>query len=193
MKNVHRKINNLLTAVVVGFGLYLILSPILPSIDFWFQKRAGFDVPAFASSSEVKPEDIPTDNRIAIASIGLNEVILDGPNSGLINDGAYRQYHTSTPDQGSNTVITGHRFTYSPSVAAPFYHLDKVKVGEEIVVAWGGKVYRYKVVETKVVEPTEIGVEAPTEDSTLTLYTCTPLWTAEKRLVIVAKLEGQNE
>lgn len=195
----HRKINNILTVLTVSLGVYLLLSPLLPAIDFWWQKRGGFDVPAYARSGEdensksLPVELIPEENRLAIPTIGLDELVFDGSNKGLIDKGVYRQYQTSTPDKGGNTVLTGHRFSYTPSVKAPFYHLDKVKLGDTISLAWQKKVYRYNVVDIRVVEPTEISVEANTKEPKLTLYTCTPLWTADKRLVIVASLEGVVE
>lgn len=196
LNHAHRKINNILTVLVVGLGFYLVLSPVLPSLDFWWRKRTGFDVPAYAESTntnQTPPEDIPKDNRLAIPSIGIDEVIIDSNNPNAVDKGVLRQPKTSKPPLGSNTVLIGHRFSYSPSIKFPFYNLDKVALGDSVVVAWEGVVYRYKVTEVKVVEPTEIAIEAPTEDARLTLYTCTPLWTAEKRLVIIAKpiLEDQ--
>ena len=39
-----------------------------------------------------------------------------------------------------------------------------------------------------VVDPTQIEIEAPTDDPILTLYTCTPVWTAAQRLIVRSKL-----
>jgi sortase A len=38
--------------------------------------------------------------------------------------------------------------------------------------------------------PTEIGVIAPSSDARLTLTTCHPRFSAAKRLIVVAQLEG---
>ena len=40
--------------------------------------------------------------------------------------------------------------------------------------------------EKAVVEKTAVEIESPTEDDILTLYTCTPLWSSSKRLVVQA-------
>jgi sortase A len=102
--------------------------------------------------------------------------------------GVWHLPYTSTPDKGGNTVLVGHRFTYAgPAV---FYHLDKVQVGDDVTMQWQNKTYTYTVTEVKVVPPTETSVEANTKDPQLTIYTCTPLWTAKNRLVIVAKPVG---
>jgi sortase A len=51
----------------------------------------------------------------------------------------------------------------------------------------------YKVAEIKTVASTAGEVEAPTDTDQLTLYTCTPLWSAKERLVIVAKPIGGSD
>jgi sortase A len=84
--------------------------------------------------------------------------------------------------------LVGHRFTYAG--AAVFYNLDKVKSGDQIIVYWHGKAYEYKVFNISQVSPNKASVEAPTNESILTLYTCTPLLTAKDRLVIQAVLEN---
>jgi sortase A len=54
-----------------------------------------------------------------------------------------------------------------------------------LTLFWNNQEYRYKVKEIKEVQPTDIYIEENTTESILTIYTCTPLWTAEKRLVII--------
>lgn len=188
--SMHRKINNILTVIVIGLGSYLLLAPFTPSIDFWVKKRGGFDTPSYAIKTDVKKAvaDIPSDNRLAIPSIGLDEHVFESTVPDGINKGVYQRPKTSDPSLGSNTVFVGHRFSYFPNIPSPFYNLDKVSLGDEMVVVWKGVIYRYKVKEIKVVEPTEFMVEAPTKESKLTIYTCTPLWSASQRLVIISEL-----
>ncbi|MDQ5961659.1 MAG: Sortase, partial [Patescibacteria group bacterium] len=56
----------------------------------------------------------------------------------------------------------------------------------KIYVVWDGILYTYGVETTETVLPTEIAIESPTPDARLTLYTCTPLWTASHRYVVHA-------
>jgi len=105
-----------------------------------------------------------------------------------LNSGVVRLPTGSTPDKGGNTVIVGHRFSYT-APRGIFYFLNKVHVNDEIGLVWNDKTYAYKVASVQQVPPTEISVEAPTVDARLTLYTCTPLWLPKERLVIIAELE----
>lgn len=149
------------------------------------QANAGLPYQSQLAKGSMGRKDIPTDSRLVIPKIALDQHIYEGTSPYLVNKGVWARPNTSTPPKGSNTVLVGHRFTYDGP--ATFYNLDKVAVGDPIVVYWRGKEYDYKVSETKVVPPTAIDVEAPTKDPQLTIYTCTPLWSAKNRLVVVAK------
>jgi sortase A len=133
-----------------------------------------------------QPEAIPAENTVVIPRLQLQQTIHENKNPqwGLAK-GVWHDPHSSAPDQGKNTVLTGHRFTYAG--AAVFYHLDKVQPDDPIVVYWNKKKYTYKVHSIKVAPPTDSSVVAQTDDHTLTIYTCTPLITAKNRLIIIAK------
>ena len=68
------------------------------------------------------------------------------------------------------------------------YHLDKLKVGNTIEVFWAGQRYAYVVDAILITPPTAVEIEQPTSQPTLTIYTCTPLFTVDKRLVVRAHL-----
>jgi len=70
-----------------------------------------------------------------------------------------------------------------------FFNLDKVDIGDRIHITSDLGEYNYIVLEKKEVEPNDISIIQDTDDYTLTLVTCTPLWTSQKRLVVVAKLD----
>lgn len=197
ISQLHHQINNLLSVVVIGLGLYLIIAPLVPALQFWWQKRHGFAqteyVEAVVNNRPVSEDIIPDDNRIAIPSIGLNEPINEGSSLAAADTGPWRLPQTSTPPEGSNTVIVGHRFSYAQDIAKPFYSLDKVEVGNQIIIYWQKQVYKYMVVDKLVVTPNQTSIQDPTDDARLTLYTCTPLWTARNRLVIVAIPEVSDE
>ena len=102
-----------------------------------------------------------------------------------MSKGIWHPDNTSTPDRSGNTILSGHRFTYGgPAV---LYHLDKVQVGDGITVFWDKQQYDYKVTSVQTVPPSATNVLAPTTESQLTIYTCTPLVTAKNRLVVIAK------
>jgi sortase A len=191
----HKKVNYILAAVATFIALYIIAAPLLPGLAYWWGSRNGYAQPAYVSEALKfnKPSSTNAQgNRLVIPKIGIDEPILEGAYASVADKGLWHRPASSTPDKPGNTVIVGHRYSYKPGVAQAFYNLDKLEVGEKIVVAWGGKSYVYAVTEIKVVPPTAIEVEANTTDTRLTLYTCTPLWTAKDRLVVVAKPIGVN-
>lgn len=189
--------NWLLIALILLTNSYILLSPLLPQLDLWWRKHqtqatAGLPYQTRLDENSGKNDkrgDIPKDNRLVIPKIALNQYIWQSTNPWILNKGVWARPQTSTPPEGSNTVLTGHRFTYDgPST---FYSLDKVTKGDKIIVYWKEKEYDYTVTEIKVVPPTAIEIERSTTDKQLTLYTCTPLWSAKNRLVVVAKLDEE--
>lgn len=193
-KPTHHQVNNGLSIVVILMGLYIVLMPFLPQIAFWFKGGAQYVYRGELSAGQDDSNLIepPRDNRLVIPDLSLDEEVIEGGNLGVINDGGtWRRPNTSTPDKGGNTVIVGHRFTYAG--ASTFYHLDKMKPGQKFGVWWEGKEYVYEVFAKEVVPATQLRVENPTEEPIVTLYTCTPLWTAKDRLVVQAKLISGGE
>jgi len=138
-------------------------------------------------------EPAPADmqNRLIIPAMLLDQPINEGKDMSALKNGPWRLPQTSTPSKGSNTVIVGHRFTYSNPHGA-FYHLDKVRAGDEIGIYWQNKKYLYRVAKSEVVPANRISVEAPTGKAQLTLYTCAPLWWPKDRLVVTAVLEDKQ-
>jgi len=179
--------------VVALLAMYVAVAPFLPQVGWWVTHDSpikgilpsGSNAAASPASEQKIKED-----KLFIPSIDLAEPIHGGGKESL-NLGVWRVPHTSTPDRGGNTVLVGHRFTYRDPTGV-FYHLDKVKEGDEITVHWQGKAYEYEVTEIKVVPASEVSVEHNTTEPRLTIYTCTPLWSTEKRLVIIAEPKGAH-
>lgn len=178
-----RRGNNLLSLIIVVLALYIIVWPFLPSITWWVQYQA----PVISSAPTVDLSAArPTQNTLIIPGLGMAEAIHEGQNASTLNKGVWHRPATSTPDKQSNTVLSGHRFTYSGK--SVFYYLDKVKVGDPVYVYWDQKQYRYEVTQLLEVSPDAGSIEDATNEPRLTIYTCTPLWSAKNRLVIQAKL-----
>lgn len=128
-------------------------------------------------------------NRLIIPKIGVNAPIVEAQNSEwALSLGSWRDPEGSMPDRGGNTVLTGHRFKYLPPSNLTFFLLDKMVQGDIISILWKDKYYYYKVKEVKVIEPTDVSILEQTEKSTITLYTCHPIYSQEQRLVVVAEL-----
>lgn len=171
-----RRINNALSLVVIALCLYIVLAPFWPKVEFELK-----DDPPL-----VQEDKIPDQNTLVIPKMKLQETIHEGSDSSALKQGIWHRPHSSIPANSGNTVVTGHRFTYGgPAV---LYHLDKVEKGDDITVYWNKKRYDYRVESIQTVQPWQSEIEDQTEDSILTIYTCTPLVTARQRLVVQAEL-----
>jgi len=187
------RVNTLLLTAIILVNGYVIVLPFIPNIIFWAQKQDGHHQQQLEDRIHKQPgtgANSPKSQgqQLTIPSMGLDEAVHEGSTARTLRQGLWHRPHTSTPDKGGNTVIVGHRLTYTDP-RGTLYHLDKVKVGDDIGLTWRGKQYIYTVTTTKVVSATEISVEAPTDEARLTVYTCTPLWLPKDRLVVVAELQ----
>ena len=191
-KSYHSRLNDALTVLVILLGFYLVITPLWPQIYFWFKKEPSLNSYLYSedntnnNSTDNKTEDELNGNKLVIPQMKLMADINEGSGINTLSKGAWRRPNTSSPDKGGNTVIVGHRFVYSST--AIFYHLDKLKINDEFIASWDGKIYKYRVRETKVVTPDKIQIESNTEEPILTLYTCTPMWTSRDRLVVISDL-----
>ena len=129
-----------------------------------------------------------TTNLLIIPKIGVKIPIVEGVSEKALNKGAWRLPETSTPEKGSNTVITGHRWLYRPPSEKTFYLLDKLETGDTFKITWNGKDYNYKIIGVSIVLPKDVWVLNASEKSIVTLITCTPLFSTEKRLVVKGEL-----
>lgn len=187
------RVNTVLLVAIIFVNGYVIALPFIPSIIFWAQKQDGHRQQQLEARIHTQPGDGANSpkshgEQLTIPSMGLDEAVHEGPTAKTLRQGLWHRPKTSTPDKGSNTVIVGHRLTYTDPQGT-LYHLDKVKIGDSVGLTWNGKQYIYKVSKTKVVKATEISVEAPSDRPQLTVYTCTPLWLPEDRLVVIADLQ----
>jgi len=98
---------------------------------------------------------------------------------------------SSEPGQVGNSVFSGHSssdWTDSGAYKFIFVQLERLAIDDVIYINYNSKRYSYKVYDIKVVEPTNIGALNYTgSDPVITLITCTPLGTADKRLLVYAK------
>lgn len=189
--------NNALTVMVLCLGFYIFITPFVPALSLWWQDMFGDDGYHYsgqlsATAGADGSQEAPKDNRLVLPSIHIDEPIVVGDDPQNIHKGVWHRPNTSTPEKGSNTVLVGHRWDYGQS-SSVFYNLDKVVVGDLFAIWWEGKEYVYRVTENKIVEPSAIEVEDPTDKPIATLYTCTPIWTAKQRLVVVAELVEKEE
>jgi len=184
------KINNVLLGLIILVNGYIVAAPFLPELVFWLKSQDHTEVAKLQKQVRAAPKQHGP-NRLAIPAMLLNEPAYEGKNTyAELEKGVWRWPEGSTPDKGGNTILIGHRFTYT-TPRGVFYLLDKVKTGDKIALTWNNKKYIYKVRQTKVVPATQTSILEQTKKPTLTLYTCTPLWWPKERLVVTASLENK--
>lgn len=97
----------------------------------------------------------------------------------------------SRPGEVGNTVLSGHSSNDlfdGGDYKFIFAQLEKLGTGDTIYANYEGKRYTYVVTKTEVVMPTEVSkLVYPTDKPVMTLITCTPLGTAQKRLLVTAE------
>ncbi|MDD3086424.1 MAG: sortase, partial [Patescibacteria group bacterium] len=64
-----------------------------------------------------------------------------------------------------------------------------LEIDDEIKINFNQQEYKYKVSEKKIIPADDLSVLLPTEREILTLLTCWPVGTADKRLIVIAKPE----
>lgn len=121
--------------------------------------------------------------KLVIPKIGLDVIVVEGTEVDDLKKGPGHMKGTALPGQG-NTVISGHRVTYS----RPFFRIDELTVGDPIILYTPANKYVYRVVEKRIVLPTDVSVIQPTSDIRLTLTACHPRYSARYRIIIIAEL-----
>ena len=135
-----------------------------------FERRTGNDDPV---------------GRIVIPRIGANYVVVKGTDTADLISGPGIYSETHFPGVGGTTAIAGHRTTY----LAPFRNIDLLRPGNHILVDMPYAHFTYTVIRQRVVLPTDVAAAVSNVGySRLVLSACTPLFTAEKRLLVYARL-----
>jgi sortase A len=130
---------------------------------------------------------------LTIEAIGIYDApVFDSTSQWALANGVAHHPQTSLPWSPSaqrNVYLAGHRMgfrgTWSRMI---FYNLDKLREGDEVVLEdRAGTSYRYRVREILVTDPTDVWVMGQVRGrDMLTLQTCTPYPTFEKRLIVRA-------
>ena len=101
-------------------------------------------------------------DRIVIPRIGVD--IAYGKGQSSLDHGAQWRYpERGNPVNGGNFIIAAHRFTRAPppgetAKKSPFYNIDKLIVGDKIVVDYDGTRYGYEIDKIFDVKPTQVEI-----------------------------------
>lgn len=167
-------------------GIYLLILILTPYIPVLYPQQQ--------ISAQTLGE--PQGDRIIIPKAGINVEFKTGGEE-VLNDYAWHRFpERGDPVKGGNFIISAHRFEigFTPGEVrrrSPFYHIEKVAVGDQIVIDFQGKRYAYEVTEKTRVEPNQTEIENQSDEAKLTVYTCTLGGENDGREVIIAKPLGE--
>lgn len=203
-------IKNKLSLILIVAGLIVILIPVLISCYKSYQQDKMYEdylinEKKHQTNANSDIITIPTDGavdhgfvfptyengeilgRLKIPVIDVDMLLVEGVEDKNLSMGAGHFPSNPLPDQPGNCAIAGHRgYTFGTYL----YRLDEVKIGDEIIVEYKDKEYKYEVYEILTVLPTDVSVlYKPKEDvSIVTLVTCTPVYNTTHRLIVHGKL-----
>jgi sortase A len=162
-------------------------------------QEAGYPLPTqeqIDAASQPRRYHLPPDAimSLTIPELGLRNVpVMDSVSESALNQGIVHLPDTSLPWSDTperNVYLAGHRLGWPDTGShLVFYRLDKLTGGERITLrSRDGTKYKYRVLESFAVRPDENWVTGRVRGwDLLTLQTCTPIPTFEKRLIVRAE------
>jgi sortase A len=122
--------------------------------------------------------------ELRIPRIGAHEVVVQGTSASSLREGPGHYFGTPLPGEAGTVGIAGHRTTYG----APFRHLDALRRGDAITLRMPYGTFSYRVERTRIVRPQDVSALRAGSTPRLALTACHPLYSAAKRIVVIARL-----
>lgn len=170
----------------------------------YFLAHLGYRVaprPALVQTATSTAETTGEPDRLSIASLGIEAPVVYIENKdektyqAALKKGVVHFPGTAMPGEPGNVYIFGHSSDYAwadSPYRAVFALLTEIKVGDGISLSDSqGRMFRYRVIGTKVVSPKDLSVldQGGYKKRLLTLQTSYPLGTALRRFIVTAEAE----
>jgi sortase A len=130
---------------------------------------------------------------LTIEALGIHDApVFDSDSQWALANGVAHNPQTSLPWSQSaqtNVYLAGHRMGFRGTWSRMlFYNLDKLKRGDKVLLKdRSGTSYRYRVSEVLIADPKDVWVMGQVRSRDMvTLQTCTPIPTFQKRLIVRA-------
>jgi sortase A len=121
--------------------------------------------------------------RMEIPRLGFSIMVAEGTGEATLRRAGGHIRGTALPGRAGNIGIAGHRDTL-------FRPLRNIRTDDVIMLTTLQGEYRYRVVSTKIVSPSDTGVLSSDEREVLTLVTCHPFYfvgPAPNRFIVRAR------
>jgi sortase A len=126
--------------------------------------------------------------RLRVVRVGINVIVVEGTSYGDLAKGPGRYPGSALIGAPGATAIAGHRTGWG----SPFLRLDRLVPADIITLETPAATYAYRVTRAVVVSPDDAwvlrGDPQSRAASQLVLTTCTPRFTARKRLIVWSNL-----
>ncbi|MGB3763864.1 MAG: class E sortase [Ornithinimicrobium sp.] len=131
---------------------------------------------------------------VSIPSIDVELPVLEGVEADILDQGVLGHYPGTTgPGSVGNFAVAGHRTTHG----APLYDLNKVAVGDSIIVQTPQGWDVFTMARQRIVDPDAVEVVAAVPDDArstptqrwMVLTSCHPKLSAAQRIVVYARLD----
>jgi sortase A len=127
--------------------------------------------------------------ELRIARIGLRAIVVRGTTAADLRQGPGLIAGAPLPGEHGTTAIAGHRTTYG----APFRRLDALRRGDPITLRLPYGSFRYRVEARRIVAARDLSVLRRVGHDRLVLSACHPLFSAARRIVVLARLTGVGQ
>jgi LPXTG-site transpeptidase (sortase) family protein len=199
---------SLLSAVLIVAGIGLIVASYgqvwWSDLQYWLRQRQhvvySLEPPAKGQTAVKQIVPASKDFGLVIEKIGVNERVapqIDPYNPkvylpALLKYGVAEAKGGVPPGQVGTTYLFGHSTINIWEIGqyhAPFTLMNKLELGDRVVVFYQQQRFDYQIADKKVVSPSEVHYLTDKRDTpTLILQTCDPPGQNTKRLLLMAEL-----
>lgn len=164
--------------------------------DYFFYKekqqklQEKFTKSTLSATIDVRFNNKPKPTKLIIPKIEFKQYVVYAKGDlqsqmKALKSGPTHYGGTALPGQKGNMIIGGHYVWYA------FKYLNKLKKDDFVNIQVPGQMYKYKVIETKIVNENtleEVKRYGKNKKNLLTLYTCVyPSWKTKERFLVIAE------
>lgn len=173
------------TTAAAATTLDTLLSPAADS-TLPVDSAADSTVDSLPSPEPPPPPDLTVPRNqigtIELPAIKIDVPMFEGVSLPTLDKGPGHWPGSAMPGGVGNVVIAGHRVSHN----RPFYNIDKMKKGDQVVFNVRGGRYVYLVRELQIVDPDALWIVEQTPSKTATLFACHPKGSTKHRIVLFA-------
>jgi LPXTG-site transpeptidase (sortase) family protein len=154
-----------------------LLGILLVGAAYLWQLLRHEPAPDFPMQSAAEPVEALVETHLIIPHLALDTTLIEAQfvarqwDISQLRDEVAHLEGTAYPGEPGNIVLAGH-VTIPNAGWGPFRDLENLQPGARIYLERGQQTWAYEMKELSYVEPTDVHVAFPTEDSRLTLITC---------------------